>query len=349
MSNELANRYIKRYGSQAAASGHFNPPRGVVPTGILALDYALGVGGWPKGHISTVFGPRDIGKSSVIGLNAIKSVQKAGEIAAIIAVEPSFDPAWAEKHGVDLDKLIILWPDDGQEAFDMLYDTVMDDEISLTLFDSIGKVQRPSEAAEKGKASQGGASALISWGVSRILTPCWKREKTVLFLNQVRDDMGARFPLLRQPGGHALEHSSSIIVQLKPGKDKYTIKEDGNDIVIGRELVAVINRNKADEGTGKRAKFDFYQMETDGYPFGIDVAADVVATGKRTGVLKGATWLYHDQFPDGKLQGKAAVAEYLSRNPTLYDTIRNEVLKVMESNRSQAKSTKPDLKVANDE
>jgi recombination protein RecA len=249
--SDLVQKYTKRYGHQAAASGNFHTPKGVVPTGILALDYALGVGGWPKGHISTVYGPRDIGKSSVVGLSAIKSVQANGQMAAVIAVEPGFDELWAEKHGVDLDKLLVLWPDDGQEAFDMLYDTVMEDDIGLTLFDSIGKVQRPSEASEGGKASQGGASALISWGVSRILTPVWKRQKTVLMLNQVRDDMGARFPLLRQPGGHALEHCSTVIVQLKPGKDKYTVKEDGEDVLAGRELVAVVNRNKTDEGTGK--------------------------------------------------------------------------------------------------
>lgn len=346
--SDVAQKYVQRYGQQAAASGRFNPPKDVIPTGILALDYALGVGGWPKGHISTVFGPRDIGKSSVIGLNAIKSIQAQGQKAAIVAVEPGFDPYWAERHGVDLDGLLILWPDDGQEAFDMLYDTVLDDEFGLTVFDSIGKVQRPSEAGEKGKAGQGGASALISWGVSRILTPVWKRQKTVLFLNQVRDDMGARFPLLRQPGGHALEHCSSVIVQLKPGKDKYTIKEDGEDILIGRELVAVINRNKTDEGTGKRAKFDFFQKETDAYPFGIDVAADVINTGKRTGVIKGSTWLSHDAFPDGKLNGKPAVAKFIAERPEVVSVIRAEIVQVMEERKAQATPTKPDLEVVNE-
>src|SRR5881397_1315072 len=134
----IADRYAKKYGPQSASSARFKPHEKVTSTGILALDYALGVGGWPEGTIVEVYGPRDIGKSSIIGLNAIIEAQREGKYCGLIALEPGFSPKWAEKHGVDLDKLLILWPDDGKKAFDMLYDMVYDDDIQTIVFDSIG-------------------------------------------------------------------------------------------------------------------------------------------------------------------------------------------------------------------
>jgi len=308
--DDIAKRYEKKYGHKAAASGRFQPHTDVTPTGILALDYALGTGGWPDGSIIEVFGPPDIGKSSIIGLNAFIEAQKRGKMCGYVALEPGFDPKWAAKLGVDLDKLVIGWPDDGQQAFDMLYDYIMDDDIDFIVFDSIGAVLRPSEAGDKGKPSQGGQSALITWGVKRIQTPAWKRKKTVIFLNQIRDDMNARIPgLVESPGGHALKHTAEIRIQLKPGKDRYTAKIDGEDVIIGRSIVAIIKRTKRDEGSNKRAVFDFYGMETDDAPFGIDRTADVLQTAMRTGVIKRAGPSYqHSSFPGARsVQGRGVL------------------------------------------
>lgn len=330
--DDIAKRYEKKYGHKSAASGRFQPHTDVTPTGILALDYALGTGGWPEGTLIEVFGPPDIGKSSIIGINGIIEAQKMGKMCGLVALEPGFDPMWAEKLGVDLDKLVIQWPDDGQEAFDMLFDFVMDDDIHFIVFDSIGAVLRPSEAGDKGKPSQGGQSALITWGVKRIQTPTWKRQKTVIFLNQIRDDMNARIPgMVESPGGHALKHSAEIRIQLKPGKDRYTAKIDGEDVMIGRSVVAVIKRTKKDEGSNKRAVFDFYGMETDDAPFGVDRASDVIQTAMRAGVIKRSGPSYqHAAFPGGKLLGGKAVGEFFVQNPSVVDVIRDEVLKVMQ-------------------
>jgi recombination protein RecA len=207
--DDIAKRFVKRYGHQAAATGNFQRETNVDSTGILSLDVALGTRGWPEGTIIEVFGPPDIGKSSIIGFNGIVEAQRNNKLCGIVAMEPGFDPAWASKNGVDLDRLVIGWPDDGEQAFNMLYDMVMDADIKFIVFDSIGSILRPSEAGDKGKPSQGGQSALITWGVKRIASPAWKRRKTVILLNQVRDVMGAQVSgMLESPGGHALKHAT---------------------------------------------------------------------------------------------------------------------------------------------
>lgn len=328
---KIEDKYVKKYGIQAASSARFKPHTAVTSTGILSLDFALGTGGWPEGSIVEVYGPRDIGKSSIIGLNAIIEAQKVGKHCALIALEPGFSPEWAAKHGVNLDKLLILWPNDGKIAFDMLYDMVHDDDIHTIVFDSIGALLRESEAGEKGKPSQGGQSALITWGVKRVLMPVWKLKKTVILVNQIRDDMDSFFSgTVKPPGGHALEHTAEIHVQLKPSADRYLVKEgigkEAHDVIVGRGIIAVVVRNKRNEGTNQRAFFDFYQKETDEFPFGVDKIKDTILTAKRAGVVRiSGGWHHYGGFPDGKLNGYETVVEYLEANPSLLEEIRQTV------------------------
>jgi recombination protein RecA len=342
--DDIAKRYERKYGHQAASSGRFQQHIESTSTGILALDYALGTGGWPEGCVIEVYGPPDIGKSSIIGFNGFVEAQKQGKMCGLVAMEPGFSPEWAEKNGVDLDRLVIVWPDEGQQAFDALYDMVMDPDIEFIVFDSIGAILRPAEAGDKGKPAQGGQSGLITWGVKRIQTPVWKRKKTVILLNQIRDDMDARIPgMVKPPGGHALGHTAEIHVQLKPGKDRYMVKVDGEDVMAGRQVVAIVKRTKRDEGTNKRAVFDHYSMETADLPFGVDRLTDVVNTAKRVGVLKmgGGGWFHHSIFPGGKIRGQAEVEKFLMNEAGSVDLIRAEVLK----NMTIPKSTQPELTV----
>ncbi len=329
MPKNVAERYTKKYGITSASGARFKPHEAVTSSGILALDAALGVGGWPEGVLVEVFGPRDIGKTSIVGFSAIKEAQKKGKYCALIALEPGFSPAWAERHGVDLDQLLILWPDHGKEAFDMLFDLVMDDDIHFIVFDSIGALLRESEAGEKGKPSQGGQSALITWGVKRVQMPAHKRHKSIIFINQIRDDMDSMYGGVKPPGGHALEHTAEIHVQLKPSSDKYTVKEgsgkEAHDVIVGRTIIAVVARNKRNEGTNQRAFFDFFQKDTERYGFGLDKTKDTILTAKRFGIFKGTTWLYHDLFPDGKINGYDKTYEFLASHPHIEDQIRDAV------------------------
>ena len=334
-------RMEKKYGHKSAAIGSDDAKYNVIPTGVLALDYALGTGGWPLGQIIEVYGPPDIGKTSVLGYSAYVEAQKLGLVCGLVALEPNFDKAWAAKNGVDVDSLIIGRPDDGDDSFHMLYDWVTGSTVDFIIFDSIGQVLRASEVDEKGKASVGGASALISWGIKRCVMPAWKRNKTVILINQVRDDMDSPIAgMVEAPGGWAKKHASAIRVYMRPGRERFTIKEnDGNtnyDLTIGQEIVCKVMRNKLTEGTNARASFNYFQKEVDGQPFGIDRVTDVLRTAMRTGVISRAgAYYHHHTFPElgkekeHKLYGKEAVATFFDENPKAVEVIRHEVLTVM--------------------
>lgn len=328
---EEVKRLERKFGYKAAALGSAEFQFDAVPTGSLALDYALGTGGWPLGHPVEVFGQPDVGKSSIIGFSAIRNAQAMGKLCAIIAVEPGFDKEWAVKNGVDPDMLIVVRPNDGEEAFNMLYDFVSNDIIDFIVFDSIGAILRPSEAGADTKPSQGGAAVLIAHGIKNILQPTWKNRKGVIFLNQVRDNMRSPIPgSVESPGGWAVKHAADIRVHLKAAGVGYKEKIDGEDVVVGRPLVAIIKRNKLSEGSDKRAKFDYYQMETENHEIGIDGPKDVRQVAVRTQVFnKSGGWHYYDNFPDGKLNGEASVDAWLKENPSELEKIRGQVFTAM--------------------
>lgn len=343
---QMAAKFEKKYGHKAGSTGDHEWPLDVIPTGSLSLDYALGIGGWPIGHPIEVFGPPDIGKSSVIGLNAIANAQKMGKFCAIVAVEPGFDPEWARKHGVNTEDLLVVRPDNGQDAFNMLSEIVSEPSIGFVLFDSVGALLRESEAEVDGKPSQGGRSNLVTWGVHNILQKSWKNNVCVMFVNQVRDKMNARMPgVLDSPGGHALKHVSAIRVQLKTASGGlYTEKVDGEDMEVGHRLKAVIVRNKMSEGSRRVAEFDYFKKETPEHSIGIDKAADIIDVAIRTGCITPAgAWLKHPAFPGetNQIQGKANATKFLIENPKIQEQLRNEVLEVMVKENGPITNVKP--------
>jgi recombination protein RecA len=353
MAKKVALATEKKLGHRGASTGAIDYQLNVVPTGILSLDYALGTGGWPLGFSAEVFGPPDIGKSSFIGLSAIREAQKVGKLPGLICLEPGFDPVWAAKHGVDPEMLAVAWPNDGQEAFEVLYDWTVSGAVDFIVFDSIGALLNPSEAGEDGVQKAYGQSGLITWGVKRVTPALWKNDVGVIYLNQVRADTGARYAsALDSPGGWALRHLCPIRVQLKPGKDRFFHKIDGDDVLIGRSINAVIKRNKMTEGSDQKAIFNAYQKEVIGEPFGIDLADDVMNTAIRTGVFtyKGDSnsILEHKTFPGGKINGKKNIVKFLVEKPEAVQAIRDEVMAVMRE-RVQQPSEKPQLEAVEGE
>ena len=153
-------------------------------------------------------------------------------------------------------------------------------------------------------------------------------------LNQIRDNMSSPIPgAVKQPGGHGLEHMSPITIRLRYGKggiNGYKMRENGEEVPIGRQIVALIERNKLNEGSNQKAIFDFYIKDTGGeHPFGVDTINDVVNTGKRAGVIQQSGPYY--TLPDGpKLQGLKAVEKHLAENPDAYSSIRGAIMQVLE-------------------
>lgn len=347
-------RMEKKWGQRSADIGSTRVKQNVVPTGISALDYALGIGGYPRRFMTEIFGPPDVGKSSILGITAMVNAQKEGMTPGIVALEPGFDPEWAERHGLDTDNLLICRPDDGQQAFQMLYDWVIGDLVDFIIFDSIGAVLRESEVDEKttGPAAMGQAG-LITWGLKRCVMPLWKKNKCLVLINQVRDDQKSRISgLLDSPGGHALKHSCPVRLQVKFGKERWYGKDhDGDEsynYTNGQNIVVAIKRNKMSEGTGKRAQFDYFYEEVDGRPFGIDTTADILATALRSGVIKRAGAMYrHPLFPlskggENQVTGTEGVKQFFKDNPKSVDILRNEMMTVMRARLDSKNAKKPD-------
>lgn len=318
----VTNSLNKDLGAGSARVGSETLPYEFVTSGILGLDLALG-GGYARGHNYGVFGPRDIGKSTIIGFSAIREAQRRGENCAIVAVEPGFDPEWARSHGVDPDDVFIVEPDTGEQAFEALYKIVKWDEpkFDLIIFDSIGALLAETEISGKtgndGKMKAGGQAGLITWGTKRILTPTSKRRQIVIYLNQVRDNMASTMGGFKQPGGHAVEHGEAAIIQLKRGPDRYTTKEYGSEVQHGQQILAIIERNKTHQGSRQRALFDFYNKQVEGEPFGVDTVKDILTTGERMGLVRrgGAYYTLGTDEEGLRFMGKVAVAEHLAANP----------------------------------
>lgn len=324
-------RLERRFGHRSAVLGSERIPLDVIPTGSLALDYALGTGGWPRGHPVEIWGGNDIGKSSALGSAALRNAQAQGLLCGIVAIEPGVDSGWLELHGVNLDELLIVRPDTGEEAFSMLNEWVSNDIIDCVLFDSVGALLRETEVGADAKPNVGGAGSLVTWGIKNILMPTFKNNKSVIFLNQQRADMHSRIPGRMKPyGAEAMRHLCAQRVNLRQTGPSYRKKFVGDDkeIDIGRKLVATVERNKLNQGSRQRAEFDYYFKETDEHPLGIDVGQDIVNTAIRTRVVEGTGYYHHSTFPgkNNQIQGKEAVANFLLSHPDAFETVRQEVL-----------------------
>lgn len=325
----LGQELQKAYGPRAAVLGSEKPPLDVIPTGILALDYETGIGGIPRGHATGIFGHRDIGKS-VLANRIVANAQNQKLDAVWLAVETSFDPTWAVKHGVDVDNLLVAFPKTGEEAFQMMYRCI-EAEVGLVIFDSVGALLGESEIGTDAKARTGGQAGLITWGMKMCVPAAYHTNTAMVMLNQQRDDMNARYAgAVKQPGGRAIEHMEAMIVHLKVGGTPFKTKINGTDVEIGRPIIAHILRNKLSEGSGRKALYDMYYAETEDYPFGVDTVADVINTGMRSGVIKRAGAYY--TLPDGvKVQGVKGVAAHIAEKPMVYDLVRAGIMDAMEN------------------
>lgn len=349
-------RLNKKYGAGTGATASDPYKLNVIPTGILALDYATGIGGWPRGHFVEVYGVPDIGKSSVLGINMLREAQKLGLFTGIVATEPNIDEAWLRKHGVDTDLVLIARPDTAEEAVEVLWDWVNGGIIDAILFDSLAGMPLEKELADDAKKQAYGNSSLITFAVRRCLMRAYKNNIFVMFINQVRDKQAGQYTMLDAPGGHAKEHACNIRLQLKPGKNRYHIKVKQNeavdDVMVGQEIIAKIVRNKLSEGTGHTARFDFFQKETDIYPFGVDRASDILNTAIMTGTVEETSpgIFVHHSFPAAKngrnmIKGRKNVAKFFEDNPEIIDTLRTEVLGKMQEKVAD-RTTKKEAKEA---
>lgn len=351
---------VEKYGKAYVNMGDGTHYRlNVVRTPSLMLDYKLGIGGFPYGHAVEVYGANRIGKSSAIGYGTLGNVQReldeygVPKIPALIAVEPRMvtpeDREWGLKLGFDPDDAIIWYPDNAEEAFDMLRELVFRNLAHYIMIDSLGGMGTEAGTKEDGKKKAFGISGEATAGLNDIMPRLWKNNIGLLVLNQQRQGQsstpGVKF--YDSPGGEALRHHMRIRIHLKPGTQKWTAKIDDESVVVGRELKCVMRKNNMSQAQEKEAQFNFFHIETAEYGFGIDTTQDVINVGMVAGVMQkdGSNYL-HSTFPNGKLYGKPKVNAFLKENPDAYEKIRDGVMQVMMQNEIDAAERKEALKDA---
>jgi recombination protein RecA len=288
-------------------------PVEVVPTGSIALDIALGLGGIPRGRITEVFGPEASGKTT-LGQHIIAEAQKQGGMAAYIDVEHALDPSYAANCGVNVDDLLISQPDTGEQALEITEALVRSGAIDVIVIDSVAAlVPRAEIEGEMGDTHVGLQARLMSQALRKLAAAIGRTGTAVIFINQLREKVGIIFgnPEVT-PGGRALKFYSSIRIELRRVE---TIKQ-GNE-AIGNHVRAKVVKNKV-APPFRTAEFDIM------FDHGISREGNLIDLGVELGLMKKAGAFL--SYGDTRLgQGKESAKQYLVQNPELALEIEKQV------------------------
>jgi len=287
----------------------------VIPTGALAIDLALGVGGVPRGRVVEIFGPESSGKTTLM-LHVIANAQKAGGLAAFIDAEHALDPAYAKKLGVNLDDLLVSQPDSGEEALSICETLARSNALDVIVIDSVAALVPKSELeGEMGMATMGMQARLMSQALRKLTAILNKAKTTCIFTNQLREKVGVMFGNPETtPGGKALKFYASIRIDIRR---KETLKDAAGNAVGNLAKVKIVKNKVAPPFA--EAEFEII------YNHGINKEGSVLDVGLSHGVVeKKGAWL---QF-NGELigQGKDAARQALIDKPELAKKIVDAIL-----------------------
>src|SRR3954467_12650341 len=282
----------------------------VIPTGALALDLALGVGGLPRGRVVEIYGPESSGKTTLM-LHVIANAQKQGGLAAFIDAEHALDPAYAKKLGVNLDDLLVSQPDSGEEALTICETLARSNALDVIVIDSVAALVPKAELeGEMGMATMGMQARLMSQALRKLTGILAKAKTTCVFTNQMREKVGVMFGNPETtPGGKALKFYASVRIDIRR---KDTIKDAAGN-AIGNHVKVKIVKNKVAPPFAE-AEFDIV------YNHGVNNEGSILDVGIENGVVdKKGAWL---QF-EGQLigQGKDAAQKALVEEPALAQRI----------------------------
>ncbi len=286
-----------------------------IPTGALTLDFALGVGGLPRGRVVEIFGPEASGKTTLT-LTTIREIQKIGGVAAFIDAEHAFDSTYAKKIGLNLDDLLISQPDTGEQALEICETLVRSNAVDLIVVDSVAALTPRAEIeGEMGDSHVGLQARLMSQALRKLTAAISKSRSCVIFINQLREKIGVMYGNPETtPGGRALKFYCSVRLDVRRIA---AIKVA--DAVIGGHVRVRVVKNKV-APPFKEAEFDILHDE------GISKTGSIIDAGVNSEVLqKSGTWI---SFGSEKLgQGRDAAIKFLKENPKVGDAIEKEVRK----------------------
>ena len=289
----------------------------VIPSGSLTLDIALGVGGYPRGRIIEIFGPESSGKTT-LAIHAIAEAQKLGGIAAIIDAEHAFDPTYAQALGVDISRLWISQPDDGEQALDIAEQLIRSSAVDILVVDSVAALTPKAEIEGEMGDTQVGLHARLMSRAMRKITAAVSRSKTCcIFINQLRMKISSGYsptgPSEVTTGGNALKFYSSVRLDIRAYKQ---IKK--GDDVVGKVTNVRVVKNKV-APPFRRAEFDIL------FGQGINRVGEIIDAATDMGILKkSGSWFSYQGNNIG--QGRDAVKELLDDNPELADEVAQQVM-----------------------
>ncbi len=288
-------------------------PIEVIPTGSIALDIALGIGGLPRGRIVEIYGPESSGKTTV-ALHAVANAQAAGGVAAFIDAEHALDPEYARSLGVDTDALLVSQPDTGEQALEIMDMLVRSGALDIIVVDSVAAlVPRAEIEGEMGDSHVGLQARLMSQALRKITGALNNSGTTAIFINQLREKIGVMFGSPETTtGGKALKFYASVRMDVR----RIETLKDGGDAVGNRTRVKVVKNKVAPPF--KQAEFDIV------YGQGISREGSLIDVGVEQGIVrKSGAWYTYEGDQLG--QGKENVRNFLRDNPDLADEIEKKI------------------------
>jgi recombination protein RecA len=291
-----------------------------ISSGSIGLDYALGIGGYPRGRVIEIYGPESSGKTTLT-LHAIAECQKAGGIAAFIDAEHAFDRFYAQNLGVNIDELIISQPDHGEQALEIADNLIRSGAVDIIVIDSVAALTPKSEIeGEMGDSKMGLHARLMSQALRKLTSTISKTKCTVFFINQLREKIGVMFGNPETTtGGNALKFYASVRLDIR----RSTQLKDTSGNATGNKTRVKVVKNKV-APPFKVCEFDIIYGE------GICKIGEILDIGTQAGIVdKSGSWF---SYGDTKLgQGRDAVKSLLKDNPELCDELESKISETLNS------------------
>lgn len=291
-----------------------------IPSGSIGLDWALGIGGYPRGRIIEIFGPESSGKTTLT-LHAIAEAQKKGGICAFIDAEHALDPEYAKKIGVKLDELLVSQPDTGEQALEIVESLVRSGKVDIVVVDSVAALTPKDEIeGDMGAMHVGKQARLMSQALRKLTAITAKSKTIVVFINQIRMQIGMMFGNPETtPGGKALKFYTSVRLDIR----RIAQIKKGEEVVGGRHRVKVVKNKIA--APFRKVEFDLLYNE------GISREGELLALGESLGIVKKSGASY--SFGEEKLgRGYDASRTYLRENKKISNELLRDIRKALESN-----------------
>src|SRR6266849_5689714 len=301
---------IMRLGQKGAIQ-----PIDVIPTGAISIDFALGIGGVPRGRVVEIFGPESSGKTT-LALQVIAEAQKLGGMAAFVDAEHALDASYAQKLGVDLDNLLVSQPDNGEQALEIVEVLIRSGGVDVVVVDSVAALVPKAEIeGEMGEAQMGLQARLMSQALRKLTAIVSKSRTSLIFINQIREKIGVMFGNPETTtGGRALKFYASVRIDIR----RIASLKDGDTVVGSRTKVKVVKNKVA--APFRQAEFDITYGE------GISRSGELIDMGIEAKIVeKSGAWLSYGDLRIG--QGRENAKQFLKENPELASEIETKLRK----------------------